>query len=77
MYIHTHTHTHSGEENVLTGADTGGMWLQQTLEGCGYKSRNVNSHWKLEEAREDCPLEYPEGMVPGQNFDFNFWFPEM
>jgi len=51
--------------------------MMQTVEGCGYKSRNVNSHWQLEEAREDSPLEYPEGMGPGQNFDFNFWFPEL
>ena len=45
------------------------MWWQK-LEWCGHeprRTRNANSHQKLEQSRKHSPLKSPEGMQPCWN----------
>lgn len=54
-------HTQDGEKKAMRG---------QSLEGHSHKSKNAQSHWKLEEARREFFLELLEGGWHCQHLDF-------
>lgn len=62
-----HTHTHRRGETVQRQNYRRDVATSQ-------KMSTATGRWK---SKGRLSLKYPEGMVPGQNFDFNFWFPEL
>ena len=49
------------------------MWRwRQRLDFCGLQPSNAWSHWTLEEARKDSPLELRERVWSSQHLAFGF-----